>query len=840
MAEQYWKTWMRLTFIPFVLLTTTFADFTTECQRPCDCRWQSGNKAAICSNSSLKIIPANLSSDIQILDLSNNNLQQLHQEAFKKVGLSNLKKLFLKECNIELVHKSAFITLAIMIELDLSKNRIRHLHADTFKGTEKLRLINLSNNFIDKLEDGTFRNLKYLQKVEVSNNRIVRIGTKAFQNLPQLKILRFDGNNLNHMKPETLMGLRNLSGLDLHNNPWRCDCNLQTFRDWVISHNLYTPPTSCAEPTTIRDKLWNELDSSNFACRPTILEPLPDATVKSYEENVTLSCKVVGNPTPEVVWRFNGKTIEPRAFGEIRYVITENTVDLIRWVNLTILHARYGDRGNYTCISENPGGRDEKTLMLVLSKYSGAGTIAGMDADSFAILVGCLVAVVIIFGAALIVYYHTTQNNEIKRLIKTDTRSSNGEALIDGSVASEIEKGFKAEVNPIMKPPRKSDATPSVPNKATEMSELNKTLLDNDPILATTEGSRHQEVELPRISQETLLMDRLSQDHQAYPPDLLSFPLRGSTQISPAGGSSSGQERLGLATTESPLKSPGYGVAAINPAYSRFQSPTAGTTSLINSKGMTGYVTLPRRPRGDIPDSSIRPQMFSTVNGIVPSYDSFNSKFFNYGGHYYSLNKSEMDIGPYGKMSSGFNDSEELEPAPSPAPGTPHATIPRNSLSSPNIHNQLLMLQAMSMNAQARFSKTSEHRPLKVMLSESESLLKNPSDLRVAYSVNVVSGTLGRTKAVHIPPTRKRSSCEVKEPFLLNTGDNATQPINVPTAGVQGFPMDGIGGLGHDSSRGPSADWWVLTTADAAGNNGLTCLPKHGGARDSNFWSPIQ
>ncbi|RVE44984.1 hypothetical protein evm_010348 [Chilo suppressalis] len=55
------------------------------------------------------------------------------------------------------------------------------------------------------------------------------------------------------------------------------------------------------------------------------------------------------------------------------------------------------------------------------------------------------------------------------------------------------------------------------------------------------------------------------------------------------------------------------------------------------------------------------------------------------------------------------------------------------------------------------------------------------------------------------------------------------QPINVPTAGAQAFPMDGIGRLGHDPPRGPSADLWVLTTADAAGTNGLTCLPKHGG-----------
>ncbi|RVE43502.1 hypothetical protein evm_011836 [Chilo suppressalis] len=47
--------------------------------------------------------------------------------------------------------------------------------------------------------------------------------------------------------------------------------------------------------------------------------------------------------------------------------------------------------------------------------------------------------------------------------------------------------------------------------------------------------------------------------------------------------------------------------------------------------------------------------------------------------------------------------------------------------------------------------------------------------------------------------------------------------------------MDGIGRLGHDSPHGPNADWRVLTTADAAGTNGLTCLPKHGGTRDRRF-----
>jgi hypothetical protein len=31
---------------------------------------------------------------------------------------------------------------------------------------------------------------------------------------------------------------------------------------------------------------------------------------------------------------------------------------------------------------------------------------------------------------------------------------------------------------------------------------------------------------------------------------------------------------------------------------------------------------------------------------------------------------------------------------------------------------------------------------------------------------------------------------------------------------------------------------WVLTTANSVGTNGLTCLPKHGGALNNKFWSP--
>ncbi|RVE40026.1 hypothetical protein evm_015324 [Chilo suppressalis] len=93
------------------------------------------------------------------------------------------------------------------------------------------------------------------------------------------------------------------------------------------------------------------------------------------------------------------------------------------------------------------------------------------------------------------------------------------------------------------------------------------------------------------------------------------------------------------------------------------------------------------------------------------------------------------------------------------------------------------------------------------------------------------------------PPSAPRAPAGDEGPARACTGsDHALQhgnihhhhhqPINFHTTGAQAFPTDGKGRLGHDPPRGPSVDWRVLTTADPAGTNGLTCLPKHGGTRE--------
>ena len=87
----------------------------------------------------------------------------------------------------------------------------------------------------------------------------------------------------------------------LHSNPWNCDCHLKNFRDWVVFRGLYTYPTSCAEPERLADKLWQDVDPKDFACKPEIR--IPQAVVFSQPgANVTLSCFIIGNPMPDAKW----------------------------------------------------------------------------------------------------------------------------------------------------------------------------------------------------------------------------------------------------------------------------------------------------------------------------------------------------------------------------------------------------------------------------------------------------------------------------------------------------------------------------------------------------------
>ena len=79
-------------------------------------------------------------------------------------------------------------------------------------------------------------------------------------------------------------------------------------RDFTIKRNLSPSAVSCYEPERLADKTWAQLDSDEFACKPSswcgtgLVGGRPGS-------NVSLECSVSGSPVPAVRWVRSGRIL---------------------------------------------------------------------------------------------------------------------------------------------------------------------------------------------------------------------------------------------------------------------------------------------------------------------------------------------------------------------------------------------------------------------------------------------------------------------------------------------------------------------------------------------------
>lgn len=461
-----WRSRLWLWVLLVCLSRSCLGQVDWDCVPSCKCIWGSGRKTAECSRKSLYHIPEGLSAEIQHLDMSSNRIQTLGENVFNNLNIINLQKLILRDNDIRRVDVRAFNNLKIVIEIDLTSNKIDRLHPGTFDETQRLRVLLLNNNFIKRLENHLFRNMEFLQKVELSNNQIHVIEDSAFQNLTGLTTLTLDGNNLTTLKHSTFEHLPKLGMLELRRNPWICNCHLKRFRDWVIHKKLYTRPTECSNTKGLQGKFWDEVPSDHFACRPII-------KVLGHEIGMTeaqLWCRAAGIPRPDISWSYKGRQLSngTRRQGTSKgYLIVEST----DWSNLTILDVGPNDRGEYTCKAVSSGGTVENITTLVISNEGRRASFVGLP---LAIAFGVIAFFFLLAALTLCFCYCRRKRTH------HDEKSAEA-ASLDHHGLGEQEKSLITAINPVVKPPRRYEA-PSVTSHGTEMTELNRTLLDNDSV----------------------------------------------------------------------------------------------------------------------------------------------------------------------------------------------------------------------------------------------------------------------------------------------------------------------------------------------------------------------
>ncbi|XP_053670398.1 uncharacterized protein LOC128720726 [Anopheles nili] len=641
------------------------SDFTKQCNN-CKCSWKSGRRSADCTNQRLQVVPKELSSELQILDLSHNQIFELTSETFVIAQQMNLQKLYLRYNAMHRVHRDAFRNLTILIELDLANNNLTVIEPGVFHDLIKIRVIILNNNQLERIDSNLFQGLQYLTKVHMRSNRLVRIAQTSFVNVPNLSQIELDHNELKSLQKESFTGLDKLTSLSLTNNPWNCSCTMRSFAEYVMANKLYTSPTTCALPMSLAGREWVDIELDDFACAPNIVESriqyLGDG------ENATFVCKVSGLPLPKIDWLFQKRSFSRH---DQRLRITEavrtNTYDQNELLvsELNIVGVRSSDRGAYVCKATNRGGVDESEQFFDMKGDPHPTTSATRSKDILWIVLAIVLFVLIVVAIVLLlVCFCCTKRRPYKKHpvngengTKMLEKSQNDSILEGGSVIGESHKGLLTEVNPVEKPPRRVDID-AVGEKGLgvgiggglsvagsqydEKHEAQRTLLEETGFVAQDEETASVALSdtNPR-SRATYVDDACGTN---LPPDLLAFSAR--FPQSPSIQSSMSNIHDGRIYGTSPLASPIYqtgpgtslgGVAPsgqIPAGFRTLQHPKTGRTIAIASGRSNspftpapliyppvaikhqGYVTIPRKQR----TPSWTPSMSSAVTAeLLPA-----------------------------------------------------------------------------------------------------------------------------------------------------------------------------------------------------------------------------
>lgn len=265
------------------------------------------------NNNPLKVLtPATLMAlgspdNLQALDLAYTGLSDL-PEAF--VQLSSVRhKLQLLRLNgnqFSHVPKTLAALGDSLQKLTLNDNPILELDKDSFRGLLLLQELNVSGmSHLTWIGPSTFTHLRSLEILFCSyNHNLTEIDEAAFGYVDDewtLKELHLQSNAL-HTLPAQLALWKELNIVDVQNNPWRCDCDMNWFISDLMPVLAKTNPDfvlalHCSEPLHLSGRsflsLTDPLNTSSL-CDPKFRSPRKNVWVKSTALRMTLNvCAII-------------------------------------------------------------------------------------------------------------------------------------------------------------------------------------------------------------------------------------------------------------------------------------------------------------------------------------------------------------------------------------------------------------------------------------------------------------------------------------------------------------------------------------------------------------------
>lgn len=397
---------MRVVVILWCCMGAVAVAASNSCPHVCACKWKGGKQTVECLDRNLKTIPSGVHPETQVLDVTGNNLQILFSDMFVRADLLNLQKLYLRSCKIGQIEDRAFHRLTNLVELDLSHNLLTSIPSATFEDVPFLRDVTLAHNTINKIDGGAFRTLPGLVKLDLSHCELTIIAPRAFEGVEQLETLKLNANRLTELRPRTVESLSKLHGVELHDNPWFCDCRLRAAKLWLADHNIPAPvpPTCAGGPERLLHRNFGDLGADEFACKPEML-PAPRYVEATTGENASIVCRVRSVPQASVMWFWNNRQlVNNSVFGSPHqrvYIFQDEGMEMTS--SLVLSNAQETDATEFYCVAENRAGSAEANFTLHVSMRTagmatlGSGHIAGISVALLVLIMFILLAISVLF-----------------------------------------------------------------------------------------------------------------------------------------------------------------------------------------------------------------------------------------------------------------------------------------------------------------------------------------------------------------------------------------------------------------------------------------------------------
>ncbi|CAH1389660.1 unnamed protein product [Nezara viridula] len=148
-------------------------------------------------------------------------------------------------------------------------------------------------------------------------------------------------NKIQYIPTGTFTGLSSLKRLRLDSNSLVCDCGMKEVMSAVPDISA-----TCVYPESMRGKTIREMKLNDIHCNePRIIEGPHDVEV-SFGGSAVFTCRVDGEPQPEITWMLNSNEIDT---SNPKYSIKEDGT-------LIVSSMTDSDMGVYECMVKSPNG----------------------------------------------------------------------------------------------------------------------------------------------------------------------------------------------------------------------------------------------------------------------------------------------------------------------------------------------------------------------------------------------------------------------------------------------------------------------------------------------------